>query len=81
VQEYIVWQIYDGRITWLALDEGEYKEITADEQGIICSRVFLGLWLAVEKLLEGDLTTVLATVQQGIQLVEHANYLTRLESL
>jgi Uma2 family endonuclease len=53
VQEYIVWQIYDGRITWFVLGEGEYKEITADEQGIIRSRSFPGLWLAVEEMLGG----------------------------
>jgi Uma2 family endonuclease len=61
-----VWQIYDGRITWFSLDEGEYKELTADEQGIIRSQVFPGLWLAVEAFLADDLATVLAVCQQGI---------------
>lgn len=79
VQEYIVWQIYDGRITWFLLDEGEYKEITADEPGIIRSRVFPGLWLAVEEMLGGDLTAVLATVQQGIQSAEHMSYLAQMD--
>jgi Uma2 family endonuclease len=66
VQEYVVWQIYDGRLTWFYLEEGEYKEMTADEQGITRSRVFPGLWLAVEALLADDLATVLAVCQQGI---------------
>ena len=81
VQEYIVWQIYDGRITWFMLDEGEYKEVTADEQGFIRSRVFPGLWLAVEEMLGGDLTAVLATVQQGIQSVEHTEFATKLKNI
>jgi Uma2 family endonuclease len=67
VQEYLVWQIYDGRISWFYLQEGQYQEMTADNEGIIRSRVFPGLWLAVNALLHEDLATVLATVQQGTQ--------------
>lgn len=81
VQEYIVWQIYDGRITWFALHEGEYKELTADKQGIIRSRVFPGLWLAVAAMLGGDLTAVLATVQQGIQTSEHTKFADKLKTI
>lgn len=78
VQEYIVWQIYDGRITWFGLNEGEYKEQPADEQGIIRSYAFPGLWLTVEGMLSGDLTAVLATVQQGIQSSDHAEFARKL---
>ena len=80
IKEYLVWQIYDGRITWFVLDEGEYQELTADEQGIICSRVFPGLWLTIEGMLSGDLTAVLSMVQQGIETTEHATYSTQLEN-
>ena len=80
VQEYIVWQIYDGRISWVGLDEGEYKELAADEHGIVRSRVFPGLWLTVVGMLDGNLTTVLAIGQDGIQSSDHADYLTQLET-
>ncbi|MCL4265224.1 MAG: Uma2 family endonuclease [Anaerolineae bacterium] len=66
VREYVVWQIYDGRVAWFYLDEGEYKELAANEAGIIRSPVFPGLWLAVNALLAGDLATVLSACQQGI---------------
>lgn len=69
VQEYIVWQIYDGRITWFYLNEGAYQELTPDEDGIIRSRVFPGLWLAAAALLTGDLAAVLAVCQQGLATV------------
>lgn len=66
VQEYVVWQVYDGRVTWFYLHEGEYKELAADDQGIIRSQVFPGLWLAAEALLAGDLAKILAVCQQGL---------------
>lgn len=74
VQEYLVWQIYNGRISWFYLEAGKYQEMTADENGIVRSRVFPGLWLAVNALLSEDLATVLATVQQGTQSPEHAQF-------
>lgn len=72
VLEYVVWQIYDGRITWFYLDEGEYKELAADEKGVVCSQVFPGLWLAVNVLLAGDLAAVLAICQEGIAASQNA---------
>ncbi len=74
VQEYLVWQIYNGRIVWFYLEAGEYREMAADESGIIRSRAFPGLWLAVNALLSEDLATVLATVQQGTHSPEHAQF-------
>ena len=43
--------------------------------GILRSRVFPGLWLAVEDLLAGNLAQVLATVQQGVQTEEHTSFI------
>ncbi len=63
VQEYVVWQIYDGRIDWFYLEEGVYKELTPDENGIIHSRVFPGLRLAINALLQNDITAVLQALQ------------------
>jgi Uma2 family endonuclease len=74
VQEYIVWLVYDQIITWFHLDAEIYTPLTADEHGIIHSRVFPGLWLAPQALLAGDLATVLATLQQGLQSAEHSEF-------
>jgi Uma2 family endonuclease len=60
VQEYIVWRLWDRAIDWWALEEGEYVRLEADERGVIHSRVFAGLRLAVEAMLSGDMAAVLA---------------------
>ena len=78
VQEYIVWQSYENRIDWFRLEAGRYISLEPDEAGIIKSRVFPGLWLAVNALREGNLAEVLAILQQGIQTVEHQTFVQRL---
>ncbi len=83
VQEYVVWQIYDERIDWFTLQEGQYVPLPAgpDETGVIRSQVFPGLWLDVPALLAGDLAQVLAVLQQGLASEEHAAFVTRLTDL
>ncbi|PKO22499.1 MAG: Uma2 family endonuclease [Chloroflexi bacterium HGW-Chloroflexi-1] len=78
VPEYLVWQVDDRRVDWFRLREGQYVPLTADSQGVVRSEVFPGLQLAVPALLEGDLATVLAVLQQGCQSAEHAAYVARL---
>jgi Uma2 family endonuclease len=79
VGEYIVWRTQTQQIDWFYLEEGEYKSLLADEAGIIRSRQFPGLWLAVDRLLAGDLATVLQVLQQGIATPEHHAFVTRLQ--
>ncbi len=78
VQEYLVWQVYDKRLDWFRLSEGEYLPLTPDESGVIRSQVFPGLVLAVAALLEGDLAKVLAELQKGLATAEHAAFVERL---
>jgi Uma2 family endonuclease len=78
VQEYIVWQSYENRLDWFRLEEGRYISLESDEAGIIKSRIFPGLWLAVNVLREGNLAEVLAVLQPGIQTAEHQEYVQRL---
>jgi len=72
IQEYIVWQVFDKRLDWFSLQEGEYVPLPVDGDGIIRSRVFPGLWLAVEDLLAGTMVQVLAILQQGLASPDHA---------
>jgi Uma2 family endonuclease len=72
VREYLIWRVDDGAIDWFSLEEGEYVALPVDDAGVIRSKVFPGLWLATKALLAGDLATVLATLQQGLQSEEHA---------
>lgn len=73
VQEYAVWQIYERKIEWWALEDEMYTPLPI-ENGIIRSRVFPGLWLNAPAMLHGDMATVLATLQQGIASAEHATF-------
>ena len=70
VKEYIVWQVLDRKLSWFYLAEGEYLELSADSNGILRSRFFPGLWLAVAELLAGNMQQVLTVVQAGLQSPE-----------
>jgi Uma2 family endonuclease len=63
VREYIVWQIYEGRIDWFRLNaEGVYEAVPPGADGVIESEVFPGLRLDVPALLRGDLAAVITAV-------------------
>ena len=74
VQEAVIWQVYDRRIDWFCLEEGAYVSLQAGADGVIRSRAFPGLWLAVPAMLAEDLATVLAVLQQGVASDEHAQF-------
>ncbi|MBW4693368.1 MAG: Uma2 family endonuclease [Lyngbya sp. HA4199-MV5] len=81
VQEYIVWQVYDQKIDWFQLQDGNYVSLVPNEQGVIHSHVFPGLWLNVEAMLQGDMRSVLAVLQTGIDSPEHQTFVQQLEDL
>jgi Uma2 family endonuclease len=70
VQEYLVWQVFEGKLEWFELHEGAYHPLEADGAGLLQSRQFPGLWLRAEALLEGRMAEVLATVQEGLRSLE-----------
>lgn len=74
VQEYLVWQIEAQRIVWFLLQSGEYVNLEADNQAIIRSQVFPGLWLDTSALLQNNLVAILTCLQQGLQTEEHAAF-------
>ena len=74
VQEYVVWQVYDGVLTWLQWQEGEYVPLAANAIGQLCSQAFPGLWLDAGALLSGNLATVLAVGQAGIASAAHQRF-------
>jgi Uma2 family endonuclease len=78
VQEYIVWQMYENRVDWFVLQEGRYVAAIPDENGIIRSDVFPGLWLSVNALRQGNRDEILAVLQQGLATAEHQAFVERL---
>jgi Uma2 family endonuclease len=77
VQEYLVWQSYENQFNWFVLENGEYIQLQPDDAGIIRSRVFPGLWLAVNELLAGNMKQVLQVLQRGLDSEEHQAFLNR----
>lgn len=75
VQEYLVWRVYDRQFDWFVLSEGEYIQQQPNENGVICSQIFLGLWLDKSALLAGNLVRVLEVLQQGLATAEHKAFL------
>ncbi len=77
MQEYLVWQSYENQFNWFVLENGEYIQLQPDDAGIIRSRVFPGLWLAVNELLAGNMKQVLQVLQRGLDSEEHQAFLNR----
>jgi Uma2 family endonuclease len=80
VQEYLVWEVMDAKINWFALEEGEYVELKPRADGVICSRVFPGLWLDIRGLLAGDEERVLHTLDKGIKSAEHGTFVRKMRN-
>ena len=78
VREYIVWRVLEQAIDSFVLRAGQYERVPVDANGLLRSEVFPGLWLDPGALLRGDLATVLASVQQGLDSPEHATFVARL---
>jgi Uma2 family endonuclease len=74
VKEYIVWQILENKLNWFYLENDEYVELKLDTNGVLKSCVFPGLWLDVQALCRGEMTEVLAVLQQGLNSKEHTDF-------
>ena len=74
VPEYIVYLAYEQRVIWHVLREGVYEEQRPDEDGVLNSEQFPGLWLLPDALLSGDLPSVLETLQKGMASPEHKTF-------
>jgi Uma2 family endonuclease len=81
IKEYIVWQVFEQKLNWFYLSEGEYEPLPIGEDGVIRSLVFPGLWLAVEELLDGNMARVLAVLQEGLASPEHVAFVKQLSKL
>jgi len=78
VQEYLVWQVFEQKLDWFQLQNGKYILLQPDENGVIKSLVFPGLWLAVNELLSGNMATVLTVLQAGLNSPEYADFMKKL---
>jgi Uma2 family endonuclease len=79
VLEYVIWQSYENQLEWFGLIDGEYRLLSPDLDGIIRSRVFPGLWLAVKALLGNQMARVLEVLQDGLKSPEYGVFVERLK--
>ncbi len=80
VAEYLVWQVFEQKIDWYHLTEGDYQPLPVDDDGVIRSQRFPGLWLAAAAILSGDMAQVLTGLQTGLQSPEHEAFVAQLSS-
>jgi Uma2 family endonuclease len=80
VPEYLVVLTYEKQVEWFALREGVYESLKSDEQDVLRSEIFPGLWLQPTALWSGDLATILAVLQQGLASPEHAAFVEQLKA-
>lgn len=81
VQEYLVWQTFESRLDWYELRDEVYTALVPDEEGIIRSNVFPGLWLKANALVTEDLGAVLMDLQKGLATSEHSEFVASLEKM
>ncbi|HET6384914.1 MAG TPA: Uma2 family endonuclease [Armatimonadota bacterium] len=80
VQEYVVVAPTRGQLHWFLLQNGRYETIPSDEDGILRSRIFPGLWLDPAALLTGNTARVLQVLQQGVDSEEHQQWAAKLQA-
>jgi len=78
VREYIVWRTRNKAIDWFELERGRYARVEPGEDGIIESKVFPGLRLAVAALLKGDYIAAFQELQKGLASAEHKAFVAAL---
>jgi len=74
VQEYLVLVTYEQEVHWFNWQSGVDHVITPDADGILRSLLFPGLWLDPARFWQGDVTGLLAVVQQGLASLDHAAF-------
>lgn len=72
VREYFVLCLQPKQIHWLSFVDGNLIE--PNEANIFCSRVFPGLWIDREGVLNLDYHKAMATMNAGLSSEEHAKF-------
>jgi hypothetical protein len=77
VREYLVVSVARRELHWFRFPRGS---ITPDAQGIYKSRVFPGLWIDGQALLDLNSERVIEVLQLGLASREHAAFVKRLQA-
>lgn len=80
VQEYLVLLAYEQETRWFQLVEGEYILRQPDENGILRSQIFPGLYFQPDLFWADNLAGLLKVLQAGIASSEHQAFVAELEA-
>jgi hypothetical protein len=80
IPEYLAVVMFEREIRWHALVGDRYQLLAPDENGILRSGVFPGLWLDGPALLEGNLRKILDCLQDGLRSPEHQQFIASLRA-
>jgi hypothetical protein len=73
-----VWQVFDQKIDWYRLTPEDYVALRPNDNNILCSAAFPGLWLDVNGMLAGDMRQVLDVLNQGFASEAHQQFIKQL---
>jgi Uma2 family endonuclease len=79
VKEYLVWQTHEDLLIWHSFEQGAYRVMPSDADGVIRSQVFPGLWLSTVDLIAGNMIKVLEVGQSGIASDTHRSFVKMLK--
>jgi Uma2 family endonuclease len=77
VREYITVLLKPRQVIWRQLIRNRYKEMEADSDGLLRSRVFPGLWLEPGAVWDQN-TSLRGAVESGVRSPEHDAFVRRL---
>ena len=81
VAEYLVWRTDDAAVDWFLLRGNRYDRQSPDDDGLVKSEAFPGLWLDPAALVARDLPRLFAAIDAGCSTPEHAAFVERLASV
>lgn len=71
VREYFLWRVLEEQIDWWGLVDDSFERLPTDAAGVVRSRVFPGLWLHIQAMIDGDRRQVADTLAAGMASPEH----------
>ncbi|MBX2999036.1 MAG: Uma2 family endonuclease [Caldilineaceae bacterium] len=80
VQEYLVLLVHEKETRWYRWQEGDYRQLQPDAEGILRSEMLPGLWFHSGHFWQRDLAGVLAVLQKGIASPDHEAFVKSLSS-
>jgi Uma2 family endonuclease len=80
VPEYLAVVLFEKEIRWHVLVNDKYQFLEPDVDGLYRSRIFPGLWLDGNALLDNRMAQVFARLQEGLKSAEHGAFVSRLQN-